>query len=411
MRLAGVTVVTELTRDRATERPDLDDAAGPPDRYERPPTDPPPALSVGVELARLLALARLTPAQALELAASVLAEATRPPAPDGETSGSDNVTMDQVVIGPDGRVVLRAPAHGRRTSGPPVVEPSGPSVETVIAELAGAARLAGRREDPAAEQRPAVLDLAVTELPVAGVASVARTLEGAADAIDRAAVRAELAALVTAVSERVAPTSGLGPASARSTAVRAVPAGRVAHGGAGSARRRIGAWLLSALVLAGVVLLEVAVLRDRIVVDIGQLLDAGRSGSAPSAAPKPDGLPIVPPAPAAAGTVTGVDLRPLAPCAPGAPCTVRVLVRLHPAAGQQVVTWSYHIVDRCTGATTTAPGGSVTVPAAGERAAVVGTVPLPAVPGVALVAVTALPAAAASGPVSIGTCAPDGQAR
>jgi hypothetical protein len=410
MRLAGVTVVTELTRDQATERPEPDDAAGPPDRYEQQPTDPPPALPVGVELARLLALARLTPAQALELAASVLAEATRRPAPAGESSGSDNVTIDQVVVGPDGRVVLHAAAHGGRTSGPPVVDPSGPSVGTVIAELAGAARLAGRREDPAAEQPLAVLDLAVTELPVAGVASVARTLEEASAAIDRAAVRAELAALVTAVSERVAPTSGPGPASARSTAVRAVPVGRVAHRGAGSARRRISAWLLSALVLAGVVLLEVAVLRDKIVVDIGQLLDAGRSGSAPSAAPKPDGLPIVRPAPAAAGTVTGVDLRPLAPCAPGAPCTVRLLVRLDPAARQQVVTWSYHIVDRCTGATTTAPGGSVTVPAGAGRAAVVGSVPLPAVPGVAVVAVTALPAVAASRPVSIGTCAPDGQA-
>jgi hypothetical protein len=164
-------------------------------------------------------------------------------------------------------------------------------------------------------------------------------------------------------------------------------------------------------VLAAVVVLEVAVLRDDIATDIRLLLDAGRSGSEPSAALEPDGLPVAAPAPAAAGSVTAVDLRPLAPCAPGAPCTLRLLVRLVPEADPQVVTWSYRIVDRCTGTTETAPGGTVTVPSQGDRAAAVGTVALPASPAVAVVAVTDLPAAAASTPVSVGSCPPGDRAR
>jgi len=151
--------------------------------------------------------------------------------------------------------------------------------------------------------------------------------------------------------------------------------------------------------------LEVAFLRDRIASDIGLLLDAGRSGSEASAAPTPDdGLPIPAPAPASAGSVTAVDLRPLAPCAPGATCSLRVLVRLVPAADPQVVTWSYRVVDRCTGASETVPGGSVTAPAQEDRVAVVGSLPLPALQAVAVLAVTELPAVAASPPVSVGSC-------
>jgi uncharacterized membrane protein AbrB (regulator of aidB expression) len=108
--------------------------------------------------------------------------------------------------------------------------------------------------------------------------------------------------------------------------------------------------------------------------------------------------------------VAAVDLRPLAQCAPGAPCTLRLLVRLVPGPEQQVVTWSYRIVDRCTGVTGSAPGGSVTVPAGGERAEAVGTVVLPAVQAVAVLAVADLPAAAASPPVYAGSCATGRQA-
>ena len=150
--------------------------------------------------------------------------------------------------------------------------------------------------------------------------------------------------------------------------------------------------------------MELVVLRDNIAADVALLLDAGRGGAASSTAPEADGVPIVPPAPVAAGTVAAVDLRALAPCAPAAPCTVRVLVRLVPSPDPQVVTWSYRVVDRCTGAVADVPGGTVTAPAGGEQVVAVGTVALPAQQAVGVLAVTGLPAAAASAPVFAGSC-------
>ncbi|MFW3172831.1 hypothetical protein, partial [Geodermatophilus sp. CPCC 206100] len=200
---------------------------------------------------------------------------------------------------------------------------------------------------------------------------------------------------------------GAGPSGSPPGRTGAAPVRRAGVRAARSPVRRIGAWLLSVLVLAGVVAVEVVLLRDDIVTDIGLLLDAGRSGSPPAAEAEPDGLPIVPPAPAASGAVAGVDLRPLAGCAPETPCGLRLLVEVVPGPEPQVVTWSYRIVDRCTGATGTAPGGTVTVPAGGTRAAAVGTLPLPAGPALAVLAVTDLPAVAASPPVLVGSCRPD----
>jgi hypothetical protein len=82
-------------------------------------------------------------------------------------------------------------------------------------------------------------------------------------------------------------------------------------------------------------------------------------------------------------------------------------VRLVPAPDPQIVTWTYQVIDRCTGAAATVPGGTVTVPAGGQRVAAVGTVALPDQRAVAVVAVTSLPAAAASPPVFTGSCLPD----
>jgi hypothetical protein len=92
---------------------------------------------------------------------------------------------------------------------------------------------------------------------------------------------------------------------------------------------------------------------------------------------------------------------------PGAPCAVRVLVWLVPAPDPQTVTWSFRVVDRCTGATDTTPGGSVTVPPGAEQATAVGTVALPPHPAVAMVAVTDVPVAAAAPPVLVGSCEPE----
>jgi len=357
--------------------------------------------SDGVTLSRLLALARITRAQALEIGAGVLEVAARRPQPDDGQCGGDRITLDQVVVGADGRVGLGRTCggpHDGRSSAP---RSPGHGIEAVLAAVAGACP-----HDRSADQsHDGVLDRAVGELHVAGVPAVARMLHDATTVVDRETVRAELAVLVAAIRTDLASASGTGPTGASSGAVEAAPARRVTHGRGRTARHRIGGWLLCVLVLAGIVTVEVAVLRDKIAADIGVLLDAGRGGAAAAAAPTPDGRTITPPAPAAAGTVTGVDLRAFAPCTPGRPCTLRLLVGLEPGAGPQVVTWSYQFIDRCTHASVTARGGSVTVPATGRRAVAVRVVPLPALQAVAVVAVTDRPAAAASRPLLIGSCA------
>jgi hypothetical protein len=376
--------MTDLTTPRAAERPD---------RVPEPrePLDPPPAARAapapeGVGLSRLLALARPTPPQALELGLALLEArqaAADGPLPDG---------VDPVVT-TDGRV---APSGAR-----------GRPAQQVLAELAAAARRPGAA-DPAAEALLAELDLAAVELAADGVGAAVRRLRTAAGPLDRARIRAELGALARAVPGQ-ADGAGALPAVARAAqSRRRHPGPGAAPRAARSTGRRIGAWLLSLVVLAGVVAAEVVLLGDDIRTDIDLLLDAGRGGEQAEDEPEPDGLSVVPPAPPTAGSVTGVDLRALAPCAPGTPCDVRLQVGLVPSAEPRTVSWSYRVVDRCTGASSTVPGGTVAVPPLADRVAVVGVVPLPALPGLAVVAVTDAPAVAASAPVSTGSCRPAG---
>jgi hypothetical protein len=83
---------------------------------------------------------------------------------------------------------------------------------------------------------------------------------------------------------------------------------------------------------------------------------------------------------------------------------VRVLLRLVPAADPRTASWRFELTDRCTGATDSASGGSVTVPAGSQNVAVVDTVPLPPYSAVAVSAVTEQPAVAAAPPVLLGSC-------
>jgi hypothetical protein len=299
---------------------------------------------------------------------------------------------------------------------PPAAGASKRPADAVLADVAAAARLPGAAADPVPDQRLAELERAVQDLPDTGIAVVARRLQEAAAAIDRTAVRAEVAALVRAVGGAWGAPSGAARSTSRA-ARTGEPAAAASPGQAGrparrsrSVARRVGAWLLSIVVLATVVAAEVVLLRDDITTDIDMLLDAGRGADEPSAAPEPGGPTLPPPAPAAAGSVAAVDLRPLGRCAPGAPCSVRLLVRLVPSAEPQTLTWSYRVTDGCTGPSRTAPGGAITVPPQADRAVAVGVVGLPASEGVAVVAVTEAPAVAASPPVVVGSCRSAGQA-
>ncbi len=374
--------MTDLTTPRAADRPDLVPEPRAP-LGSPSASDVPVVAAGGVPLSRLLALARPTAPQALQLGLGLLDALEVAAAPD---------LVDPVVTA-DGRVALPADPAGARG------RPAG----RVLGELAAAARRPGADADPAAEALLDELDRSAADLAGEGVDAAARRLRTAAAGADSARIHAELGALARAVG---------GPAAAGTGTPQPGARGRAAPGAAPrrtrSTGRRVGAWLLSLVVLGAVVVSEVVLLGDDISTDIDLLLDAGRGGAQPEDEPQPDGLPVVPPAPPAAGPITGVDLRALAPCASGAPCTVGLLVRLVPAAEPRTVTWSYRIVDRCTGTSSTVPGGEVAVPPRADRVAVVGIVPLPALPGLAVLAVTDAPAVAASAPVSAGSCLPAG---
>ena len=92
-----------LTTQRATGHPVPGPASSVPDLSALRAADPLSASSDGVELTRLIGLARLTAAQALEIGAGVLAEAARRSETDPGNAGSDAVGVDPVVIGADGR--------------------------------------------------------------------------------------------------------------------------------------------------------------------------------------------------------------------------------------------------------------------------------------------------------------------
>jgi hypothetical protein len=347
-----------------------------------------PATS-GVRLTRLLALAGLSPSQAVEVGATLLAAVGEQVEPNGGLPA-----IDRIMVGTDGRVVID-PAPENDGARAATSETAG-GVAALLGQVAAACR--GRPTDPGAALLLDELDNAVITLPFADVSAVRQRLEEACAGVDRRVVRAELAALVRALAQST------GSAVAHSTA-GPERVGEERPGGsspvrlAPALRTRVWAWVLSVAVLAAVVALEVVLLRDDIAADVHLLLDAGRSGSTVSTAPEP----VAPPAAPTVGAVAGVDVRPLTACVPDAPCTVRVLLRLVPGADPRTVSWSFQLTDRCTGATDTASGGSVTVPAGEQQIAVVDTVPVP-YRAVGVVAVTEQPAVAAAPPLLLGSC-------
>ena len=376
--------MTDLTTRRVSERQDPGPRPalpGVPEQRGAGPSSPTPG---GVPLGRLLAMARLSAVQALEIGAGVLAAAE-------EAAPGDDALVADPVVTTEGRVVP-GPAGDVR---PP---------RELLADVVAAVPLPAPGTAP--EHHLAELERARRDLPEAGLPVVARRLQESAAALDRPAVRAELGALVRAVGGAGGSAGGSGPTGG---SVRRAEPVRRRSAAPRSTGRRVGAWVLSILVLSAVVVSEVVLLRDDITADIGLLLDAGRAGDEESDAPEPVTPRIAAPAPASAGTVAAVDLRPLAPCAPGAACSVRLGVQLVPSAEPQVVTWSYRVADGCAGPWVAAPGGTVTVPPHADRAAAVGVVALPPLDGVAVAAVTDSPAVAASAPFVVGSCESAGQ--
>src|SRR3712207_6474300 len=117
--------MTDLVSERATERPRPAGAPDLPDGDEQP-ADRGPARPGGVELTRLIALARLTPAQALEIGASVLADLAR----HLESGTGADLAADRVVVGADGRAVFDPTGDDGRDRGPAA---SGAAAQAVLA--------------------------------------------------------------------------------------------------------------------------------------------------------------------------------------------------------------------------------------------------------------------------------------
>jgi hypothetical protein len=351
----------------------------------------------GLALTRLLEIARLTPAQAVALGADVLSELHERHAAGTTRSG---LRRETVRVAADGR------AH--------LIDDDGPGDRRVPdadrTDLAAAAELLGditaaTRQSVAASGLQATgplaaLGRAATEarLPDGTVATVASILRDA-DATGGTEARAELARLVSAAgSGAVAPPRSGRPAP-RSLAPRPRQRRRP-RAVARAVAARTWKWILSLVVLVAVILIEIAFLRDEITRDIQAVLEAGGSGSEASTS-TPALPPVVPPAPAAAGTVTAVDLRAVRPCTPDAGCEVRMQVVLQPRPEPQTVAWAFQVLDRCTGAAVTAPGGTVTVPPDGDRADAVSSVRLPPADALAVLALTSHPSTAASAPLLV----------
>ena len=190
--------MTDLTTERATGPPRAGPDPAVPDRVDRDAcrrTHPRRPVPEGVALPRLLSLVRLSAPQALELGAGLLAA----------TAGRDApVVPDRAIVSTDGHVVLGPDPDGGRSG-------AQPALGSVLADVAGAARLRGRPADPAAE---ALLDRARPggSGPAGRRASPPsrRRLQETLAGTDRDRVRAELAALVA--RRRRPGGAGTGPA-------------------------------------------------------------------------------------------------------------------------------------------------------------------------------------------------------
>jgi hypothetical protein len=164
---------------------------------------------------------------------------------------------------------------------------------------------------------------------------------------------------------------------------------------------RWGRWGIAALVVIGLLGIELVVFGDRIESDLAMLRSAGSADERPVTAGESVMAPVPAPAPPANGPITEVDLRSLAGCEPGRECATRVQVRFRPGSAPDQVRWTFQLTDRCTGLTWSVPGGAMRVGAGGDQLAVVARVPLPPGRALGVTAVVSTPALAASPPLLV----------
>lgn len=378
-------------------------------------------LDRGRPLRRLLAIATLTPVQAARVAVGIL-DGLRALHEVGLWHGG--LDEDTVHVGETGEIRLGGWGLGVDRHD---VEAGRAGDDEMAVRLLG--RLTGHVGRPghhrpvqAAALLRALADCEAGRGEPAALLAAARETATAllAGATAERAAR-ELAALIAMLErDRAAAPAAAAPRRPAPATPARPPHALLSHDAVWRPAPNWGRWLAAGLGAAILVALVGAVVVARPHLQVRPLTTASRPTPSPvtRATPTP-APPTAPPtaagarpvpvlAPPTAGPITAVEIQPLqGACEPGAQCAVQVTVRLQPQPAATDVRWSLRTIDRCTGASSTLPGASVT--ALAGWAYVYGTSwpTLPAGHPLAVVAVTDTPAAAASPPVlagGSGTC-------
>ncbi|MEE2060665.1 hypothetical protein [Rhodococcus artemisiae] len=361
----------------------------------------------GVALARLLAIATLTPAQAALLVTDVVDQLElahgrgRPPI---------RFRNDAVMVSGAGHLTIRS--TGDAGSWDEVRDAAAGLLHRIVTNCSSEV-LADR------------VDVAIAESSdIVGLAR--RVRYSAATEFDDAEIgrkRSQIAALVTAVKGRAGTEDAAAertdvPISASGRNRRHPFAGKVWHRRRRRLSKRRGILaLLAVLLIVGMVWAAPTAWSElnrawRTLLDpVESSMDDRISPVSPPAEPETGPGPVDTALPGAAGPITQVAATfASGPCEAGRSCTVRVDVRLDPAVSVGAVTWNPTVYDRCTGATL--PGGDVTIPVppGAQEAYGIGSVDLPPSSALAVAAVTTVPAATASEPMYVpsenATCSP-----
>jgi serine/threonine protein kinase len=378
----------------------------------------------GVSLQRLLALVRLTPAQAGQLGAQLLRGIA---ALHDEGLAHGRLHAGNVLVSRGGDPLLTDWALSSIAPTRPVEELRGADLEAAGALLVSLARNARRpvvRNDPGQQALLTHMEQVGVALASVDPAAAARELDSAVlgaipEDVGTALICAELAALVTTVTRNAEaggspvkeqrPQAADRPAFVPPTLPRsAVPSAAWQPPG----RVRRSRWIAAAAVLMLAAAVALIVARKPVSSVTDRLLhrhpgSAATTSARPSTQPKattkpkpavamPRPVPVL--APVSAGFVTGVVLRPLATCRPHSDCQLTVTIRLAPSVEVEQMDWAFTVINRCTGARTDVPGGSMTAQPGWTYVYDTRTVHLPAARSLAIVALTTAPVRAASRP-------------
>lgn len=346
----------------------------------------------GVSVQRLLGRATLTPAQAAWLAGRAFA-ALAMLHEAGRAHG--RMHAGNVLVGRDGSVRIADWAFGPPASEATRQADLEAAREFVVALLRNAGRPAARNGDRPSAALAELEGLAAE--PIADPAAAARDLDVAVD--DAAIVTSELGALVTAMVRPVNHVVTPAPLPPRLPHPRRPPPRRIGP------RRWVVAAIAALVVLAVAAVAAFAVSHRRHEAAVPPLSSPPPSHAptptrshAPSATSLARATAV---APRRAGFVNGVVITPVETCQPGATCSVTVTIQITEHDDVKHLTWTFVLVDPCTGTRTNAPGGSMTAQPNWRHVYTTTRVPIPQARSVALVAMTTVPVRAASAPLTV----------